>query len=346
MENTVLYAIFTIPFFLIFWVIGSKTFAHLRIQPNRTATAQHIWYAIGYAIPTLAIFAVIDAYMMHLQGQGYTFLYDNIADYGWTWLIISAFLVIILDDAFFYFSHRLMHHPKLYKYFHTVHHHSTDAHPFVGLAFAPTEAVVQNMTYSILPFVFPIHWSVVLFWQLFGITNNLIAHTGYELYPKFWTKTPILRLKTTSTHHNMHHEFFNGNYSLHFTWWDKLLGTEFPDTEQRHIALHERRNNTQNTPTIAPSTQNKTTVEASIGNKTYTFDIDKNTPILHSALAQNIPLPHSCKNGICGKCKLHCSEGQVNSSSSLILSASEQHKGYILTCQSTPVSDYIKLHQK
>ena len=71
--------------------------------------------------------------------------------------------------------------------------------------------------------------------------NNVLAHLGYEVYPKTWTKIPFLKHKTTSTHHNMHHQLFNGNYALYFTWWDKWMGTEFKDYEKRHAQIFERK---------------------------------------------------------------------------------------------------------
>jgi protein involved in polysaccharide export with SLBB domain len=40
----------------------------------------------------------------------------------------------------------------------------------------------------------------------------------------------------------MHHQLFNGNYALYFTWWDKWMGTEFKDYETRHEQLFERKN--------------------------------------------------------------------------------------------------------
>ncbi|MBB3167458.1 sterol desaturase family protein [Simiduia aestuariiviva] len=33
---------------------------------------------------------------------------------------------------------------------------------------------------------------------------------------------------TTPTHYDLHHQKFNGNYGLYFTWWDRWMGTEFP----------------------------------------------------------------------------------------------------------------------
>jgi ring-1,2-phenylacetyl-CoA epoxidase subunit PaaE len=72
--------------------------------------------------------------------------------------------------------------------------------------------------------------------------NNVLGHLGYEIYPKGWVKLPLLQFKTASTHHNMHHQLFNGNYALYFTWWDKWMGTEFQDYESRHEQIFERKN--------------------------------------------------------------------------------------------------------
>jgi sterol desaturase/sphingolipid hydroxylase (fatty acid hydroxylase superfamily) len=45
-----------------------------------------------------------------------------------------------------------------------------------------------------------------------------------------------LDLMTTTTHHDMHHQQFNGNYGLYFTWWDRWMGTEFPEYK---VAFHQ-----------------------------------------------------------------------------------------------------------
>jgi sterol desaturase/sphingolipid hydroxylase (fatty acid hydroxylase superfamily) len=77
--------------------------------------------------------------------------------------------------------------------------------------------------------------------------NNVLGHLGYEVYPKGWVKFPLLKFKTASTHHNMHHQLFNGNYALYFTWWDKWMGTEFKDYETRHEQIFERKNSKKST---------------------------------------------------------------------------------------------------
>jgi sterol desaturase/sphingolipid hydroxylase (fatty acid hydroxylase superfamily) len=84
----------------------------------------------------------------------------------------------------------------------------------------------------------PIYWPVLFLWQTLDLINNVLAHMGYEVYPKSWIKIPLIKYKTASTHHNMHHEQFNGNYGLYFTFWDKLMGTEVKDYSKRFYEIH------------------------------------------------------------------------------------------------------------
>ncbi len=240
--NIIEYTLFVAPFFVIFWWLFKKKFQAIRIQEMPRATTHHFQHDLKHTVQTLLIFAVMDVTLLYLQSKGYTFLYNNIEQYGWTYLVISFTVVLFLHDAFFYWTHRAMHHSKLYSFFHRVHHESTDPSPLTSGSFHPSEAVVENALQFILPFVMPLHISVILAWQLFDILNNILAHLGYELYPKGWVKMPILKYKTASTHHNMHHQLFNGNYALYFTWWDKWMGTEFKDYETRHEQIFERKN--------------------------------------------------------------------------------------------------------
>lgn len=58
--------------------------------------------------------------------------------------------------------------------------------------------------------------------------------------------------------------------------------------------------------------------------------------ILESALRHNIALPHLCKKGICGKCKIKIEVGEYTSKQDVnnTLTATEQAQGYVLACQS------------
>jgi sterol desaturase/sphingolipid hydroxylase (fatty acid hydroxylase superfamily) len=241
------YSAFAFPFFIIFWIVGKKYFKKIRIQETERAKLQHFKHDLGFSVVTFFVFAIMDVFILYLESKGYTQVYFDISEYGYLWLGLSFFIVLFLDDMFFYWSHRAMHMPRFYKIFHKVHHESTDPSPLTAFAFHPTEAVVEYFIGFVLPFLLPLNFGVLITWQIFSMLNNVLGHLGYEVYPKGWVKFPLLKFKTASTHHNMHHQLFNGNYALYFTWWDKWMGTEFKDYETRHEQIFERKNSKKST---------------------------------------------------------------------------------------------------
>lgn len=239
-ENIIWYTAFISPFFLIFWVYKKQYWKKRRIQTKEQATPKHFRHDLYYSIMTFIVSAFLIGSLYYLDHLGYTLVYWEGGKYSYLWLFLSLAVVLFIDDSFFYWSHRAMHQPLLYRYFHRVHHKSTDPSPLTSFSFAPSEAVVEHLVYLILPFILPLNFWVIVIWQIFSMLNNVLGHLGYELYPKKWTKIPFLKYKTTSTHHNMHHQHFHGNYALYFTFWDKWMGTEFEDYEQQHSRIFER----------------------------------------------------------------------------------------------------------
>ena len=55
----------------------------------------------------------------------------------------SIGIAIVVHDTWFYWTHRLMHHRRLFKLFHRVHHESTNPTPWAAYCFAPLEAMAQ-----------------------------------------------------------------------------------------------------------------------------------------------------------------------------------------------------------
>ena len=70
-----------------------------------------------------------------------------------------------------------------------------------------------------------------------------------------------------------------------------------------------------------------------------TFDMPVDSPnIVDAAADQGIELPYSCKGGICGTCRTHVREGEVSMATNYGLEPWEVEKGFVLACQSVPVS--------
>ena len=98
---------------------------------------------MGYSMITLAIFSMVGVLVIASPLHQFNLVYDEIATYGWGYWGLSIVLMIFLHDTYFYWMHRLMHHPKLFKYFHLVHHKSTNPSPWAAYAFHPLEAVIE-----------------------------------------------------------------------------------------------------------------------------------------------------------------------------------------------------------
>jgi uncharacterized protein (DUF2147 family) len=141
-------------------------------------------------------------------------------------MIFSLVTAIVFHDFYFYWTHRLMHHKKLFKYVHRVHHESTNPSPWAAYAFHPWEALIQALVMPILVFILPLHPLTAFLFLVYMIIRNVIGHLGFEILPKGFTKNRWLNWNTAVMHHNMHHEHFHNNYGLYFTWWDKLMKTE------------------------------------------------------------------------------------------------------------------------
>jgi sterol desaturase/sphingolipid hydroxylase (fatty acid hydroxylase superfamily) len=239
--NGAIYAFFVVPAYLVFWVGWAGRWRHRRIQARPRANARSLRHDIAFSLVSLGMFAGVDLGIALLEARGLTRLYGDIDAYGVAWFVASIPAVILLHDAYFYWMHRAMHHPALYRRVHRVHHRSTDPSPFTSFAFHPLEAIVENGFTLLAALVLPLHFAALLAWQLFQQLFNMIGHLGYEVYPAWWLRAPGLRWKTASTHHNLHHQHFVGNYGLYFTWWDLWCGTELPQYAERFAQVTARR---------------------------------------------------------------------------------------------------------
>ncbi|SFD27777.1 ring-1,2-phenylacetyl-CoA epoxidase subunit PaaE [Chitinophaga sp. CF118] len=75
----------------------------------------------------------------------------------------------------------------------------------------------------------------------------------------------------------------------------------------------------------------------------YQLLVPGNMTILNAALAKGIPLPYSCRGGVCGSCTAHCSEGKVWMAWNEVLTDKEIAQGLVLTCTSYPVSASLRI---
>ena len=65
--------------------------------------------------------------------------------------------------------------------------------------------------------------------------------------------------------------------------------------------------------------------------------------IVDAAAVEGIDLPYSCKGGVCATCRCHVKEGEVTMATNYGLEPWEVEKGFVLACQSRPVSAAVTL---
>jgi sterol desaturase/sphingolipid hydroxylase (fatty acid hydroxylase superfamily) len=218
--------------FGIFYIVKREAWRVRKIQP-RFPLPRDIVREITYSLLTSFIFAAVGFGIFLTPITAYTHAYFTISDYGTTYLIVSIVLIILVHDTYFYWTHRLMHHPAVYRWFHKVHHLSTNPSPWAAMAFHPLEAVVEAGIIVFVVFLFPVHPLAIGIFLLFMMVYNVYGHLGYELYPKGFSHGFIGKWINTSVNHNQHHQYFKGNYGLYFLFWDRWMGTIRTDYEDR-----------------------------------------------------------------------------------------------------------------
>lgn len=226
--------------YLLFWKILKDRLMHLFIQ-KKFPKRKHINREIKYSILSLTITKVFGLSVILSNKAGLTLIYDDVEQYGTFYFVASFFIALIIHDTYFYWTHRLMHHPKIYRKVHLVHHKSTNPSPWAAFAFHPYEALLTGLIIPILAFTLPMHMSVVFFFFIFSLVKNVWGHLGFELFPSGFTKNKIFGVNTTTTHHNLHHKKFNGNYGFYFTFWDRIMKTEVKNYHQEFEKIAGRK---------------------------------------------------------------------------------------------------------
>ncbi|GAA1736685.1 2Fe-2S iron-sulfur cluster-binding protein [Luedemannella helvata] len=63
--------------------------------------------------------------------------------------------------------------------------------------------------------------------------------------------------------------------------------------------------------------------------------------VLDAALRVRGELPYSCRGGVCATCRARVTDGEVSMARDYALRPAEVAAGYVLTCQSTPLTDHL-----
>lgn len=226
--------------FLILYILYPKAFSKSKIQSG-IAKRKDFLREIAYSAQSVFVFAAVGLLVLKSPLKEYTLFYENASDYPLWWIPISVLLAFILQDTYFYWMHRTVHHPKLYRQVHLVHHKSINPSPWTSYSFHFLEAILEALIAPIVLFLIPLNLLGLILFTIGGFVVNVYGHLGFEIAPKWLRRSFLFEVVNTSVYHNMHHSKFQGNYGLYFRFWDRIMGTEYPDYVEQYDKIQERR---------------------------------------------------------------------------------------------------------
>jgi sterol desaturase/sphingolipid hydroxylase (fatty acid hydroxylase superfamily) len=137
-------------------------------------------------------------------------------------------LYVVLFDGYFYGLHRLLHTRLLYRRIHAVHHRSRAPTVVTALAFHPLEALLVFGFMPVAMWLVPIHLVSVAAVSVFLSGSIALAHCGYEIFPPWWERVPVLGWYVTPRVHDAHHVHRSCNFSATLAIFDRVFGTLRP----------------------------------------------------------------------------------------------------------------------
>lgn len=214
---------------LFYWLLWGRPAEKVRAQrlAERRPERKVVLHEVKMSLVSSAIYAVPGALVLEAFKRGGTAIYTDIqGPVGWAYVPVSILIYLLIHDAYFYWTHRLMHLPRFFRATHLTHHRSRQPTPWAAFSFHPWEAAMSAWILPAAAFFIPIHAGAVLFLLVFMTLCSVINHAGWEIFPQSLMRGPLGRHFITASHHNVHHTNYEANFGLYFRLWDRAMGTD------------------------------------------------------------------------------------------------------------------------
>lgn len=212
-------------FYGYYFIWNSEKYRSRRLSRRKLKKGQ-LRKEIIWSIKSSLIFALVGSLTYWLWEQGFTSIYLEVGKYGYWYLPISLMGALLIHETYYYWVHRWMHHPKVFRKVHKVHHDSLTPTPWTAFSFHPWESLIEALILPLILIFLPMHLYVLGFYLLLMTISSVINHLDIEIFPESFRNSWAGRQLINATHHHYHHEEFRTNYGLYFTFWDRWMGTE------------------------------------------------------------------------------------------------------------------------
>lgn len=231
-RHTAWYYLMVVAVFFAAWLWWRLRPGRARLQA-KPAGAPQIRREMLTTVGSIVIIANLTPLLFFFGFGRYTHFYRSVEEHGWPYFFFSIVLMMVVQDTYFYWTHRLMHHRRLFRWFHRTHHRSTNPNPWTTYSVAPLEALVDSFGGMAILMLVPACGLALFTFTWINTAYAVYTHLGYELYPRAFGTHWFGRWINTSVAHNTHHAKARYNYSWYFLFWDRAMGTLDPHYDER-----------------------------------------------------------------------------------------------------------------
>src|SRR5580704_10545055 len=123
--------------FLLGYVVLRKRIGWRKIQLRFPSDKDYRREIIDSTV-SIFIFALMPIIILRVPAiRVHTQLYGAAGTYGWLYFFLVFPIMFVVHDAYFYWMHRLIHHPTLFRLVHLEHHKSVNPSPWAAYSFGP-----------------------------------------------------------------------------------------------------------------------------------------------------------------------------------------------------------------
>ncbi len=198
------------------WAVHSPRFSQYRLRTPAASYTGPPRKRLNVGLNNVLALLIFIAFFYHF---GADTLYP-----GWpgtAHFVGETLAVLLLYDCVYYFYHRAMHHPKVMKFVHGMHHKVRFPTAGESVYLNPLEQIgallillgatmllgpVSEMSFLAIFFIYS---SV----NIIVHSNLVLPHPAFRLF-NFWVQK-----------HDTHHDTFRYNYASIFPFWDQAFGT-------------------------------------------------------------------------------------------------------------------------
>ena len=152
------------------------------------------------------------------------------------WFVALFLLIPVWESFYFYWIHRFLHVPLLYRHVHSLHHRNINVGPWSGMSMHPVEHLIF-LGSVLIHFIVPANPVHILFHMQYLTLTAATTHCGFE---GVLVKDEN-RLRLGTFHHQMHHRYFECNYGSLEVPWDRVFGSFHDGTPRANARMQERR---------------------------------------------------------------------------------------------------------